>query len=165
MAIKLGITGSGTTQSRVRQWGQKVSGLSTQLTSVGASDASPSVLTKTGHGLQSGDVVIPSGFTNNTNLNTSNLTGGLAVVTYVTANTFKLSTLAGVLIDGSGVSADTTGVIQRVYVNLKPHDIENMAATLKQYSYVRNGDQADPTYPQESTIQALLTGWFGATAF
>jgi hypothetical protein len=118
------------------------------------------VLTETGHGLQTGDLVIGYGFTNNTNLNNVP-----ALVVYVSANTFKLTTLSGTLLNGSGSAADTTGVIQRVYVNLKPHDIENMAATLKQYSYVRNGDQADPTYPQESTIQALLTGWFGATAF
>jgi hypothetical protein len=159
MAITLGTSGSGTTPSRVRQWGAKISGPSTQLTSVGASDASPSVLTKTSHGLQTGDVVIPSGFTNNTNLNTNNLSGGLAVVTYVTANTFKLSTLSGTLINGSGSSADTTGVIQRLYINLKPHDILNMANTLMRMSYIRNSDAADPTYPQESTIPSL----FGST--
>lgn len=153
MAIVLGTIGSGTNPSRVRQWLNSVTTDGAALTSVGASDASPSLLTKASHGLQSGDVVIGSGFTANTNLN-----GGPFVVQYMTANTFKLKTLGGTLINGSGGSADTTGVLQRVIAggSLKWHDIQNMRATLKRYSMVRNSDAQDPTYPQEQTIQSFF---------
>lgn len=154
MALILGTTGSGTNPSRVRQWLNSVTTDGAALTSVGASDASPSVLTKTSHGLQSSDIVIGSGFTANTNLN-----GGPFLVQYLTANTFKLKTLGGTLINGSGVSADTTGVIQRVIAggSLKPHDIENMLNTLSRVSHVRCSDAQDPTYPSESTIQSIFS--------
>lgn len=149
MAIKLDSVGSGTTPSRIRQWLGKI-GAASALT-VAASDASPAVVTLTAHGLQSGDVVLGYGFTNNTNLN-----GGPFLVVYLTANTFKLTTLSGTAINGGGSAADTGASIVRLYANHKYHDIENMATTLARRSLIRNGDQADPTYGQESTIQSYF---------
>jgi hypothetical protein len=149
MAIKLGSIGSGATPSRIRQWLGKI-GAASALT-VGASDASPAVVSLASHGLQSGDVVLGYGFTNNTNLN-----GGPFLVVYLTTGTFKLTTLSGSAINGGGSAADTGASIVRIYANHKWHDIENMATTLARQSLVRNGDQADPTYPQESTIQAYF---------
>lgn len=147
MAILLGTTGSGTTPSRLRQWLGKIG--ATNALTVAASQASPSVVTLTAHGLQSGDIVLGYSFTNNTNLN-----GGPFVVTYLTANTFTLATLAGSAINGGGSAGDTGASIVRLYANHKPHDVLNMKRTLSQYSYKRDSDAADPTYGQESTIRA-----------
>lgn len=152
MAINLtGLPGNGTTTaSRVRQWLNKVAA-ATKLT-VAASDASPAVITLAAHGLQSGDVVVGTGFTNNTNLN-----GGPFLVVWLSANTFKLTTLAGAAVNGGGSSADTGAGIQRVFVSLKPHDILNMHTTLSRQSYTKDSDAADPTYGNESTIQSLFS--------
>jgi hypothetical protein len=148
MAILLGTSGSGTQPSRVRKWGGKI-GAAAALT-VACSDASPAVVTLTAHGLQSGDVCLGYGFTNNTNLN-----GGPFLVVYTGANTFTLTTFAGAAINGGGVSSDSGASIVRLFCNHKPHDVLNMIRTLaglSQGAYPRDLDSADPTYPREQTM-------------
>lgn len=149
MAILLGTTGAGATPSRARKWVNTIAKIGSALTSVASSSASPAILTKTAHGLQQGDVVVVTGYTTDTELNT------LAVVQFVTVNTFSLKDIGGTAINGA--SGDTGGSVQRVGIALKPHDLLNMHRTLTQYSYARNSDQADPTYAAESTIQSILS--------
>ena len=151
MAILLGSKGSGSTPSRIRQWLGKIGAASAQ--TVAASDASPAVITLTGHDLQSGDVVLGYGFTNNTNLN-----GGPFLVVWLSSSTFNLTTLAGAAINGGGSAGDTGASIVRMFVSLKPHDLLNMQNTLDRYSFIRDSDAADPTYSKESSIQTYYVG-------
>lgn len=121
----------------VRAWlGNLVLGSTITLQS--ASNASPTVIGATAHGLSSGDVVFQFGFTTNTAAN------GVFWVTVVDANDYKISNswanyVAGTFVAGNGVTS--TGSAQRITVNLTPHDVENMARTLRSMSYHRDTDQ------------------------
>jgi hypothetical protein len=64
-----------------------------------ATNASPSVVTINGHGYVNGDTVVVAGATGNTAIN------GYRIVQGITANTFTLTDMDGVAINGNGVYA------------------------------------------------------------
>lgn len=126
----------------VRAWLENLT-LGSDIAPTGASNATPAVITKTAHGLVSGDVVWQYGFTTNTACN------GVFWVTKIDANTWNISSsyanfLAGTLVAGNGATG--AGHAQRITINLTPHDIENMARTLRSKSYVRD---TDSTYAKD----------------
>jgi hypothetical protein len=163
MAILLSNTG-GTQQapSLFRQWISKI--LFITVTGCTVSDASPLVVTKSGHGFCNGDVVFGSGAVNNPNANGPNQ------VLYVSAATFKLvplgypPLLSANAVNGGGSAADTDVSFTRAYINLQPHDLLNMQTTLSRMSYAKDSDLYGPPYPgwggypNESPIVTLLGG-------
>lgn len=75
---------------------------------VSSTNASPTVITATAHGMHTGEAVIVNGHATNTNAN------GVWIVTRLTADTFKISTFAGfpgTFINGNGVGG-ATGTVQ-----------------------------------------------------
>jgi hypothetical protein len=160
MAIVLSTSGgTPTAPSRFRKWLQSIYGL-TPVTGASVSDASPLVVTKTAHGFANGDIVVGTGAVNNPNAN------GPLQVLYVNANQFKLVPMldaltAGNGVNGGGSSADSSVTFQRLYIDMKPHDILNWLNTLSRVSYVRDSDAQDPTYPDEYLIAFI----FGITTY
>lgn len=139
--------------------------LGSTITLQSASNATPTVIGATAHGLSSGDVVFQFGFTTNTAAN------GFYWVTVVDANSYKLSTswanyVAGTFVAGNG--ATTAGSAQRVTVNLTPHDVENMARTLRGMSYKRDSDQTffkgQPFGTSSPAVVSTPTGNAGVNA-
>lgn len=113
-----------------------------------ATNASPSVLTSTAHGLSNGDAVYIGGATGNTAIN-----GGPFVVNNKAANTFQIATISGTsltLVNGNGVFGGTC------YWSLG--DMENYA--LKLYSSNTTPAESDTagTYTEVSNGSGYTTG-------
>lgn len=152
MAILLGNTNTAATgvASRVRQWLNNLN-VATPLT-VAISAASPAVVTLAAHGLFTGDIVVGAGFVNSVAAN-----GGPFKVTWLTANTFKLNRLdTGAAVNGASGGDASGPTIERIFASHKWHDLTNMVRTLTSCSFIRNGDEADPSYTQEPTIQSFF---------
>lgn len=72
---------------------------------VSSTNASPTVITATAHGLHTGQVIAISGHLVNTNAN------GIWLAAVVSADTFRITNFAGTLINGNGVGG-ATGTVQ-----------------------------------------------------
>lgn len=126
-----------------------------------ATNATPTVVTATAHGLSSGDVIAEWGFATNTAAN------GVFWVTVVDANSYQLSSsyanyVAGTFVAGNGTTGAGHG--SRLSCNQTPKDVENIARTLRSMSYVRDSDSTylastNPGYGStglESTIKTIF---------
>ncbi len=71
---------------------------------VSSTNASPTVITATAHGLHTGQVVAISGHLVNTNVD------GIWLAAVVTADTFRITNFSGTLINGNGVGVATGSV-------------------------------------------------------
>jgi len=113
-----------------------------------STNASPTVVTITGHGLVTGDVIAIYGHATNTALN------GARVVTKLSADTFKCTDLnTGSAVNGNGVGGNT-GKIMRITSGLTPHDILNLQDALDRLTFTK-GTDADSS--NESTLQSIFS--------
>jgi hypothetical protein len=113
-----------------------------------ATNASPTVITSTSHGLSNGDAVYIAGATGNTNIN-----GGPFVVNNVATNTFQIATISGTtltLVNGNGTFGGTC------YWSLA--NMENCA--LKLYSSNTTPAEGDTagTYTEVANGSGYTTG-------
>lgn len=118
-----------------------------------ATNASPGVFTKIGHGLTTGNWLYWPTVTG-----MSNLAGRYMKVVVLTANTFTLTDLAGVAFDTTSLGAFTAGDAARVYEIVTPY----AAADLASLHYTQSNDVmtlTHPSYRQRELARLGLTNW------
>jgi hypothetical protein len=102
-------------------------------TITGATNASPAVITIASHGFVTGDWIGIENVGGNTNVNI------LGKVVAIDANTFSITTPAGVAINGN--SAYTSGgTATRIRVGLTPADLADIQTTLDRRKYPQSSD-------------------------
>lgn len=121
-------------------------GIGSDLAPTGATNASPSVIAKTAHGLSVGDVVAQWGFATNTAVN-----GVFVVGTVPDADHYTLTDFSGTAINGNGASG--AGHAVRVFNAMQPEDVGDLETTLSRASFARGSD-ANRT--ASSTIQSIF---------
>ena len=104
----------------------------TSVTITGASVADPVVITAVAHGYATGDEVTISGVVGMTELN-----GNTYLITVLTADTFEITDIDGVNIDGTGFTAySSAGVSNKTFEIASPY----AEADLYQLRYAQNAD-------------------------
>ena len=120
----------------------------------GATAANPVVITSTAHGLSNGDEVYITGVAGMTELNGRNFK-----LTAVAANTFALTDLNGIAIDGTGYTAYTSGGTAT-----PPYEITTpwVADNVDGVKYAQSGDVmtlVHPAYPPQELIRVDNDTW------
>jgi hypothetical protein len=133
------------------QSGMQVSWLGEQadifpLAITSATNASPSVITVTAHGYVNGDTVLINGATGNTAIN------GFRIVKNATANTFTMTDLPGVAINGNGAYAGSA-TAQRYYAGLLTQTI----AIGRSFSDYKLRAFADGSFKIHDSSQGITT--------
>lgn len=105
--------------------------LETAIALTAATAASPAVFTKNAHGLQNGDWIFTSLFAGGT---WSTINNKYYIVAARTANTFQLTTLAGVALNTPTLGTWSAGSVARVYTLTSPYT----AAELPLLKYAQN---------------------------
>ena len=120
------------------------------LTIAGATNANPSVINVTGHGLSVGDVVFIVGTTGNTAIN------GVRVVAHVTdANHFDCTDFfAGTAVAGNGTTGGSP-TATRIKINLRPGDLNDLKFYLSKLSSA-SGPFADVNRASESSVATIV---------
>ena len=123
-------------------------------TITGATAANPVVITSTAHGLSNGDEVYIAGVGGMTQLNGRNL-----LVANTAANTFQLTDMNGVNVDGTGYTAYTSGGTAT-----PPYELATpwLAADIADLKYAQSGDVmtvVHPSYAPRELIRVDNDTW------